>query len=100
MPCADDWPFVEFLPVLEDLEAVQLAVVEGGLGEVVDVGHGAGRVAGEEADVDVGADVEAAEGVALVAAAARCAVRCGSAHWDRPRPRPWDRWLDQADRVG
>lgn len=99
MPCADDWPFVESLLELEDLEVVQLVAVEEGLGEVVDVGHGVGRVVEEGADVDVDADVEA-EGVVIVAAAARCAVRCGLARWDRPRPRPLDRWLDQADRVG
>lgn len=98
MPCADDWLFVESPLELGDLEVVQFAVVEGGLREVVDVGHGAGRVVAEDADVDVGADVEA-ESVAVAAAAARCAVRCGLARWDRPRLRPWDRWLDQADRV-
>lgn len=99
MPCADDLPFVESLLVLEDLEVVQLVAVEEGLGEVVDVDHGAGRVVEEGADVDVDADVEA-EGVVIVAAAARCAVRCDLARWDRPRPRPLGRWLDQADRAG
>lgn len=98
MPCADDWLFVESLLGLEDLEVEQLAAVEVGLGEVVDVGYGAGRVVEEDVDVDAGADVEA-EGVAVAPAAARCAVRCGLARWDRPRPRPLGRWLDQADRV-
>jgi hypothetical protein len=100
MPCAGDWLSGESLLVPEDLVVVQLAEEEVGLGEAVDVGHGAGRVveAGADVGVDAGAGVEVGD-AASAAAAARCAAQCGLEHWGRPRPRAWDRWLDRADRV-
>jgi hypothetical protein len=77
-----------------------LAEEEAGLGEAVDVGHGAGRVveAGADVGVDAAGGVES-EGAAVAAAAARCVARCDSGHSGRPRPRAWDRWLDRAGRV-
>lgn len=102
MPCADDWPFGECPLEPEDLGVVQSAEEEEvGLGEAVGVDHGAGRVVG--ADADVGVDAAGgvgAESAVVAAAAVRCAARYDSGHSGRPRPRAWDRWLDQADRVG
>jgi hypothetical protein len=98
MPCADDWLSGESLLGPEDLVVVRLAEEEVDLGEVVDVGHGAGRAVEAGADVGFDAGVEAG-GAASAAAAARCAAQCGSEHWGRLRPRAWDRWLDRVDRA-
>ena len=102
MLCADDWLFGESLLAPEDLEVVQLAEVEAGREEAVEVDRGAGRAVGRGADVGAGADAGAGAvvgGAVVAAVAARCAAQCDLGHSGRPQPRAWDRWLDRAGRV-
>ena len=102
MLCADDWLFGESLLAPEDLEVVQLAEVEAGREEAVEVDRDADRAVGRGADVGAGADADAgvaAEGAAVAAVAARCAAQCDSGHSGRPQPRALGRWLDRAGRV-